>query len=128
MQIAILVYLIIEAINIIYTSKFGFSPIESQPFAYRSVRKVSIVSRHLLVIIIFLTSFNSSLFVGIIFLLAPFIIDKIIFQFCKRREKKRLAKLYMSKEDNPKPMLKKEAEKTANTMIEMYSKNKEYAF
>ncbi len=128
MQIAVFIYLLIEAVNIFFTSKFGFSHAMDQPPAYRDVRKVLMVARYILVALIFFLSFNSNIIAGTIFLIAPLIVDKIILQFCKRRERKRLIKLYMRKEDNPKPMSKKDAQATAKTMVEMYAKNKEYVF
>jgi len=128
MLIAVLVYLIVETINIIYTSKFGFSHAMDQPMPYRDTRKVLVTVRFILVILIFFLSVDSNLGVGIVFLIAPALIDKIIFQFCKNRERKRLIKLFMSKEDNPNPMSKKDAEESANDLLNFYSENNEYAF
>lgn len=128
MQFSILIYLIVEAINIIFTSKFGFSPSLHQPLAYRSVRRILIAIRYLLVTVIFFINFNTSFLLGLAFLITPFFVDKVILQFCKKRERNKLIKLYMSKEGNSKPMSKDDAEETANTMIAMYSKNKEYEF
>lgn len=128
MEFLALIYLIVEAVNIIFTSKFGFSHPMDQPLAYRSVRRILITIRYLLVIVIFSINFNNNLLLGLVFLIAPFFVDRVIFQFCKKRERNKLIKLYMDKEGNSKPMSKKDAERTANTMIAMYSKNKKYAF
>lgn len=128
MQILILIYLLIEAINILFTSRFGFSHPMDRPLAYTTVRKVLVGVRYLIVLIILFLSLSSNILPGLIFLLLPFAIDKIIFKYCKNREKQRLIRLYTSKENSPKPMSQKEAEDVANTMIEMHIKNKEYSF
>lgn len=128
MEFLALIYLIIEVFNIIFTSKFGFSPPMNQPLTYINVRRILIAIRYLLVVVIFFINFNNNFLLGLAFLITPFFVDKAIFQFCKKRERNKLIKLYMSKEGNSKPMSKEDAEGTANTMIAMYSKNKEYAF
>lgn len=87
MGFLVLIYLIVEAVNIIFTSKFGFSHSMHQPLAYRSVRRILIAIRYLLVTVIFFINFNSNLLLGFAFLITPFFVDKAIFLFCKKRER-----------------------------------------
>ena len=129
--IFIAIYVIVEATNIIYTAIFGFSHPMDQPVAYKKIRNYSVFIRYTLVVLAFLSIYKTNLLLAIIILFTPLVIDKIIFQYCKKREKSKLVKLYMKKNDSLpefKPMTKEKAEQTATDMIDMYIKNKEYPF
>ena len=125
MLIAIAVYVLAELLNIIYTSCFGFANRMDQPFSYVRVRGFSKLVRYGLGVVILLLSANSNLMIGALFLIAPFVIDKLIFQYCKGRETRRLAAVLMSGGD---PMSREVANETAKSMVDGRAKNKTLDF
>lgn len=117
--------LLLEAVNYFYTSKYGFKEAFEQPLAYQRVRTLLKFIRYPLSLYLFIILFPTKFALSISFLVFPYMFERILFAYCRDREKQALIKMYM---DGNNQTTKKQAEDTANVMIDIFSKDKSHLF
>lgn len=54
---------------------------------------------------------------------SPILVERVLYIYCRRREIKRLVRLYAKPDDNHKPMSLEAAKDTAKTMTDMHKKD-----
>lgn len=85
-MIFLALYFIIETVNVFYTVRFGIKDRFDQPLRYKEVRFCLRIVKYLFVVIaaiVLLT--NGTLMLGAVVLLLPYIVEKLLYLFCRYR-------------------------------------------
>ncbi len=123
MILFVLLYSFVEIMNVFYTARFGIRAIENQPITYIKVRFwLRAIKYSCAVIVSFTLLAKGALILGVIILLLPYIVEKLLYLFCRRRAVKKLVKLLCNKngkhDENEEPMSYEDAKRIAPDMVE----------
>ena|SRR3989344_739213 len=116
----IYLYLLIETINLIYTSRFGLKRPLDQPLAYSKVRMFLKSLKYITAVISAIIFFSDgNILTTLIIIVLPFLTEKALYSFCKKKALERLVTLYTNKEKMKKDIMEpKEAKEVASTIFE----------
>lgn len=120
MAYILLSYLCVEAVNIIYTARFGIQTLGGQPSGYKGIRLTLFFLKYGLAIASAINLFIAYDYIfAIVILLAPFVIEKILYQYCLNRTVNKMAKGISERSKGDKePLTYEQAKRAARHIVE----------